>query len=171
MHESPERTVTGKYLTNASPTQDSNGNPAVAFRFNDRGAALFGRLTQDNLPDPHEGFQRRLAILLDGKVRSAPVIKSRISDNGIIEGRFDMKEVNDLVGVLNAGALEVPLKETPISEFTISPLLGIDVQKKGINAILVSAIVVFAFTLIYYALAGLIADLSLLLNLLLVVGC
>lgn len=170
VHDPPDRTVTGKYLTNASPTSDENGNPAVAFRFNARGAALFGSLTQRNLPDPTDQFKRRLAILLDGKVHSAPVINSRITDNGIIQGSFDMKEVNELVGVLNAGALEVPLKQTPISEFTISPLLGIDVQEKGINAIVASAVVVFAFVLIYYRLAGLVAALSLVLNLLMVVG-
>ena len=169
-HEPPEYTVTGKYLTNASPTQDQNGNPAVSFRFNPRGAALFGSLTQRNLPDTTDQFHRKLAILLDGKVHSAPRINSRITDSGIIEGRFDMKEVNELVGVLNAGALEVPLKQTPISEFTISPLLGVDVQEKGIRAILLSALVVFVFVLVYYRVAGLIAALSLLLNLLLVVG-
>jgi len=171
VHDLPEYTVTGKYLTNASPKSDSNGNPAVGFRFNERGAALFGRLTQNNLPDQNDKFHRKLAILLDGKVRSAPRINERISNEGIIEGRFDQKEVNDLVGVLNAGALEVPLKEAPVSEFTISPLLGIDVQSKGINAIVVSALVVFGFMLFYYRLAGLIADLSLVLNLIMVVGC
>jgi SecD/SecF fusion protein len=171
LQDRPDRQVTGKYLTNASPTIDENGNPAVSFRFNSQGAALFGRLTQDNLPDPTDHFKRRLAILLDGKVQSAPVINSRISDSGVIQGQFTMKEVNDLVGVLNAGALEVPLKQTPISEFTISPLLGIDVQEKGITAIVASAVVVFLFVLVYYRLAGLIAALSLLLNLLLVVGC
>lgn len=170
VHDRPERTVTGKLLRHAYPTQDASGNPAVGFTFNELGSALFGRLTQDNLPDT-EGFHRKLAILLDGKVRSAPQINSRINGTGIIEGRFDMKEVNELVGVLNAGALEVPLKEQPISEFTISPLLGIDVQAKGINAIITSAIVVFLFTAIYYRLAGIIAVLSLLLNLLMVVGC
>ena len=170
MHDLPELTVTGKYLTNASPTQDENGNPAVAFRFNPRGAALFGNLTQKNLPDATDQFKRKLAILLDGKVHSAPTINSRITDNGIIQGRFDMKEVNELVGVLNAGALEVPLKQAPISEFTISPLLGVDVQEKGINAILASGLVVFVFVVAYYRLAGLIAAVSLVLNLLLVVG-
>ena len=170
MHEPPQYTVTGKYLTNASPTQDQNGNPAVSFRFNPQGAALFGSLTQRHLPDATDQFHHKLAILLDGKVYSAPRINSRITDSGVIEGRFDMEEVNELVGVLNAGALEVPLKQTPISEFTISPLLGVDVQKKGIQAILLSAVVVFAFVLVYYRVAGLIAALSLLLNLLLVVG-
>lgn len=171
IHDLPEYTVTGKYLTNASPTLDQNGNPAVNFRFNGRGAALFGALTQRNLPSGEgDPFKRRLAILLDGKVHSAPSINDRISDSGIITGSFDMKEVNELVGVLNAGALEVPLKQIPISEFTISPLLGIDVQEKGINAIIASAVVVFAFVIFYYRLAGVVAALSLVLNLLLVVG-
>ena len=170
MHKPPEFTVTGKYLTNAAPGQDQNGNPSVTFRFNPRGAALFGTLTQENLPDTTEQFHRHLAILLDGKVHSAPRINSRITDSGTIEGRFNMDEVNELVGVLNAGALEVPLKQTPISEFTISPLLGVDVQEKGIKAIVASAIVVFAFVIIYYRLAGIVAALSLILNLLLVVG-
>ena len=171
IHDLPEYTVTGKYLTNASPTLDQNANPAVNFRFNGRGAALFGALTQRNLPSGEgDPFKRRLAILLDGKVHSAPSINDRISDSGIITGSFDMKEVNELVGVLNAGALEVPLKQTPISEFTISPLLGIDVQEKGINAIIASGLVVFIFVTFYYRLAGVIAALSLVLNLLLVVG-
>ena len=170
IHEPPEYTITGKYLTNSSPTADENGNPAVAFRFNARGAALFGSLTQRNLPDATDQFKRRLAILLDGKVHSAPVINSRITDNGIIQGNFDMKEVNELVGVLNAGALEVTLKQTPISEFTISPLLGVDVQEKGINAIVASALVVIVFIIVYYRLSGVIAAISLVLNLLMVVG-
>jgi SecD/SecF fusion protein len=170
IHKPDKFTVTGKDLTSASPSRDANGNPSVSFKFNPRGAALFGALTQENLPDTTDGFHRHLAILLDGKVHSAPRINSRITDSGTIEGRFDMKEVLELVGVLNAGALEVPLKQAPISEFTISPLLGVDVQEKGINAIVFSALVVFAFVLIYYRLAGLIAALSLVLNLLLVVG-
>ena len=169
-HDPPELTVTGKYLTSASPSQDSNGGPAVSFRFNPQGAARFGSLTQRNLPDTTDDFHRKLAILLDGKVHSAPQINSRITDSGVIEGRFTNEEVSELVGVLNAGALEVPLKQMPISEFTISPLLGVDVQEKGIRAILLSAIVVFAFVIIYYWVAGFVAALSLLLNLLLVVG-
>lgn len=170
IHNLPEYTVTGKYLTHAAPGTDQSGGPAVNFRFNARGAALFGTLTQNNLPDTTEQFHRHLAILLDGKVYSAPRINSRISDSGTIEGNFRMEEVEELVGVLNAGALEVPLKQTPISEFTISPLLGVDVQEKGIVAILASSIIVFAFVIIYYRTAGVIAALSLVLNLLLVVG-
>ena len=170
LHKPVEYTVTGKYLTSASPSRDESGNPSVMFKFSPRGAALFGALTQENLPDTTDGFHRHLAILLDGKVHSAPRIKSRITDVGTITGGFDIKQVTELVGVLNAGALEVPLKQNPISEFTISPLLGVDVQEKGIKAIVLSALVVFVFVLVYYRLAGLIAALSLVLNLLLVVG-
>ncbi len=177
--ESPEKTVTGFYLTVARVQRDrESGQPSVGFNFNARGAVLFGQLTGANLPDSANGptavngvpFTRRLAILLDGKVHSAPTIRSRIHGSGEITGRFSMKEVNELVAVLNAGALDVPLVDKPISEFTISPLLGIDVQQKGLTAIAFSAFVVFAFMLIYYRTAGVIADLSLVLNLLMVVG-
>ena len=174
VQDRPDRAVTGKYLTSARAQRDRNGQPSVGFNFNARGAVLFGTLTGANLPDaangPTDGFSRRLAILLDGKVYSAPTIQSRIQSAGEITGRFSMKEVNELVAVLNAGALEVPLIQTPVSEFTISPLLGIDVQQKGLAAIALSAFVVFAFMLIYYRTAGVIADLSLALNLLMVVG-
>ncbi len=170
MKDPPEREVTGRFLTVARAQNDENGRPAVGFNFNAIGAVRFQNLTGRNLPDTADGFKRRLAILLDGKVYSAPNLISRISNAGQITGNFDMKEVNELVGVLNAGALEVPLIQTPISEFTISPLLGIDVQTKGITAILVSAVLVFVFVLVYYRVAGVVACLSLLLNLTLVVG-
>ncbi len=172
--ELPDQTVTGYHLTQARAQMDNNGRPAVGFHFNGRGAFLFGNLTQANLPDPEngptQGFRRRLAILLDGKVCSAPTIQSRITSAGEITGSFTMKEVEELVAVLNAGALEVPLNPTPISEFTISPLLGSDVRQKGVAAILISAFFVFAFMLVYYRVAGVVADLSLALNLLMVVG-
>ena len=173
-HERAELTVTGKYLTQARAQQDNNGRPAVGFHFNGRGAVLFGNLTQANLPDrengPTNGFRRRLAILLDGKVCSAPSIQSRITSAGEITGNFTRTEVEDLVAVLNAGALDVPIIQTPISEFTISPLLGGDVRQKGVTAILISAFCVFGFMLVYYMIAGVVADLSLALNLLMVVG-
>lgn len=173
-HERAELTVTGKYLTQARVQQDNNGRPAVGFQFNGRGAVLFGNLTQANLPDrengPTNGFRRRLAILLDGKVCSAPSIQSRITSAGEITGNFTRTEVEDLVAVLNAGALDVPIIQTPISEFTISPLLGSDVRQKGVTAILISAFCVFGFMLVYYMIAGVVADLSLALNLLMVVG-
>jgi SecD/SecF fusion protein len=78
-HDPPSRAVTGSYLTNARATTDNNGAGAVSFTFNARGAALFHKLTSDNLPDKTDGAQRQLAILLDGKIQSAPVRSPAIS--------------------------------------------------------------------------------------------
>ena len=164
-----DRRVTGQYLVRADQSVDESGSPAVAFSFNQRGATLFRTLTSRNLPDK-DGFKARLAILLDNKVQTAPNLITTISDRGQITGRFSQAEIDELINVLNAGALEVPLIPDPISEFTISPLLGIDVQEKGITAIALAAGVVFVFMLMYYWFAGLVADLCLVLNLLLVLG-
>jgi SecD/SecF fusion protein len=170
IHDPPERQITGRYLLRAGSTLDPERGLAVSFSLNTRGGILFSNLTNQNQPST-DGFQRRLAILLNGMIHSAPNINERIpSGNVQITGNFSQQDVDALISVLNAGALEVPLIQDPISEFTISPLLGIDVQQKGITAIVVSAIAVFAFMLIYYLSAGLIANLCLLLNLILVVG-
>jgi SecD/SecF fusion protein len=169
IYELPERRVTGQYLTRAYQSQDKQGMPAVGFQFNNRGGQLFYRLTSEYGP-MSDGFHSRLAILLDDQIHSAPQVNEPIHDSGIVEGRFTIKEVNDLVNVLNAGALEVPLVSEPISELTISPTLGLDVQKKGMTAVFVSSVLVFVFMLIYYHFAGLVADLCLTLNLILLFG-
>jgi SecD/SecF fusion protein len=169
VHDPPDQKVTGRYLLRAGSSIGDKGL-AVNFTLNSRGSILFSKLTTKNQPSP-DGFERRLAILLNGMIHSAPNINERIpSGNVQITGSFSQKDVDALIAVLNAGALEVPLVEDPISEFTISPLLGIDVQQKGITAIIVSAVLVFGFMLVYYRTAGLIADLCLLLNLILVIG-
>lgn len=165
----PERKVTGKYLVRARPSSDQNGSPAVAFTFNARGGTLFSQLTSKNRPSK-DGFHRHLAVLLDGKVHSAPRLITTIGAEGQITGRFTQKEISDLLNVLNAGALEVPLKPEPVSEFSISPLLGSDVQEKGRRAIIIAAIAVIVFMLIYYRFSGLVANICLTLNLLLVMG-
>ncbi|WP_298859541.1 protein translocase subunit SecD [uncultured Gimesia sp.] len=164
-----DRRVTGKYLVRARQSTDQNGTPAVSFTFNARGGNLFSQLTSKNRPSK-DGFHRHLAVLLDGKVQSAPRLITTIGAEGQITGRFTQKEISDLLNVLNAGALEVPLKPEPVSEFSISPLLGSDVQEKGKQAILIAAIAVIFFMLIYYRFAGLVANICLTLNLLLVMG-
>ncbi|MDA0834003.1 MAG: protein translocase subunit SecD [Planctomycetota bacterium] len=171
-----DRRITGRYLTRAYPTQDENGAPAVGFTFNQRGGFLFQALTSANRPDAEEFFTH-LAILLDNEVHSAPRIQTTISDQGQISGRFTQDEITELINVLNAGALEVPFtknpvtnKPEPISENTISPTLGVDVQQKGIFAIAVSGIAVLFFMMFYYRTAGLISDLCLLMNLVLILG-
>jgi SecD/SecF fusion protein len=164
-----ERQVTGEFLKSAGPTRDENGQPAVSFNFDSRGGSRFARLTGENQPRA-DGFKRQLAILLDDQVHSAPSINSTISTNGIITGRFTQEEVQELVNVLNAGALEVPIVQTPVSEYTISPLLGEDTIRKAVWAMLVSGVFVLTVTAGYYLLAGMVADFCLLLNLLLLLG-
>lgn len=165
----PDRRVTGEFLTKAMPQQDSTRGIVVSFRFNQVGAARFYALTTTYRP-LKDGNKYRLAILLDGKVKSAPALNQPISDQGVIEGNFTPKEVRELVDVLNAGALDVPLKQTPISEFTISPLLGLDVRTRGLQSIAGSCVVVVFFMVVYYKVAGIIAVFCLALNIVLIIG-
>ncbi len=162
--------VTGKYLTNAGKTLSKEGKAAVTFQFNGEGARRFYNLTYQNRPTADKQHFRLLSILLDEKVHSAPRINDVIRDSGQITGDFSPKELDALVNVLNAGALELPIKPDPVSEFTISPLLGEDVQRKGMTAIWVSSLAVFVFMLVYYRFSGMVADMSLILNLVLIVG-
>ncbi|HEY2249912.1 MAG TPA: protein translocase subunit SecD, partial [Planctomycetaceae bacterium] len=167
--EDLSKQITGRLLKRANPTHDANGGPAVGFHFNQEGGYRFHELTSQNKPRK-DGSKRLLAVLLNDEVYTAPQINQPISENGIIEGRFTEKEVNDLVAVLNAGALPVPIKKTPISEFTISPTLGYDVQSRGKLALWVSSAAVVIFMAGYYFVAGLVADFALLLNLLFIVA-
>lgn len=170
VQDAEEDVVNGKYLTRAGIGLAESGQPAVNFSFNAEGAMRFFRLTDRNKPTVDGAHMRQLAIILDGKVHSAPNINSAIRDQGQITGDFDNQELNALVNVLNAGALELPIKRDPIAEFTISPLLGEDVQRKGMLALVVSSLAVFVFMLVYYRFAGVVADISLLLNLVLIIG-
>ena len=167
--ELEEDQVTGGYLRRASPSISEDGSPCVNFNFDNEGAMRFFRLTSHNKP-ASDGTKRQLAIILDGKVHSAPNINGPIRDSGQITGNFPPAELKSLVDVLNAGALQLPINTTPISEFTISPLLGADVQNKGLMAIYISSLAVFVFMLVYYRFAGVVANISLLLNMVLIVG-
>ena len=163
-----EQWVTGEYLKQAGWGVDpQSGGQIVTFRFNTRGAFLFSRLTSRHVPQPGKP-KRGLGIVLDDHLYSAPVINSTISENGQIEGNFTVEEVKELTGVLNAGALEVPINPKPLSEATVDPTLGEDVRKKGVQAIMAAAIVVVLFMLAYYRFAGIVAVICLFLNLVLV---
>lgn len=169
MQEMEEDLVTGEFLRRAGTGMAENGSACVNFSFDAEGAMRFFRLTDRNKP-ASDGFKRQLAIILDGKVHSAPNLNSAISGSGQITGNFSAAELKALVDVLNAGALQLPINPTPISEFSISPLLGADVQHKGILALWVSSVAVFIFMAIYYRFSGVVADVSLLLNLVLTLG-
>ena len=169
MQEPEEDTVTGEFLRRASTGMSENGSACVNFSFDAEGAMRFFRLTDRNKPTT-DGRKRQLAIILDGQVQSAPNLNGAIRDSGQITGSFSAEELKALVEVLNAGALQLPINPTPISEFSISPTLGTDVQNKGLWAIYMSSFGVFIFMLVYYRFAGVIANISLLLNLILIIG-
>ncbi len=166
----PEQRVSGRFLTNAGVIMDpEKGSPVVTFRFNAEGAWRFGQLT--GRFRPRSGHpDRALAIVLDGKLYSAPNIEDRISSSGTISGNFTMAEANELASVLNAGALEVPINPKPLTEATVDPTLGEDVRNKGVRAIFIAAAAVVGFMVLYYRTAGLIAVFCLLMNLVLVLS-
>jgi preprotein translocase subunit SecD len=149
--------ITGEYLTDARVQIDSRYNePYVSLSFDSRGARLFGQITGANI-------KKRLAIVLDGVVNSAPVIQDKITGGRAqITGRFTMEESRDLAIVLRAGALPAPVKI--IEERTVGPSLGKDSINKGLKSMLIGGIVVILFMIFYYKFAGLLADLALLLN-------
>ena len=167
----PERRITGRYLTNSGQGQDERGSPTVTFEFNGKGGALFGNLTGKHLPkEGGNGYKTKLAILLNDEIHSAPSIISQINGSGHITGEFTQSEIDELITVLNAGALSVPLLKEPASEFTISPLLGEDIRTTGLTATFVAMLAVFAITAFYYLKAGVIACICLALNLLLLLS-
>ena len=154
----------GDALTNAAVhfSQSEFNEPMVALQFNAEGAKKFAEVTASNVG-------RRLAIVLDGKIQSAPNIKEAIpSGEAVITGRFDVEQAQDLALVLRVGALPAPMHIE--EERTIGPLLGQDSINKGIKASVIGSILVFAFMAAYYLLAGIIADIALILNLLMILG-
>lgn len=156
-----EGALTGSVLADAWVEPGEMGLPEVSFRLNKEGAKLFGRLTGANI-------NKRLAIVLDGKVQSAPTIQSRITDAGRITGRFTREQAHDLAIVLRAGALPAPIEVE--EERTVGPSLGRDSIRAGLLATAVGASLVVLFMLSYYWLAGFVAVAALLLNMLLILG-
>jgi SecD/SecF fusion protein len=153
----------GWKLERARPAQDPMGRRSIGFTLNEKGGTLFANVTGKNLKRP-------LCILLDGIAISAPNIDSRIHTEGIITGSFTQTEVEDMVSKLNAGSLPARLIEQPISVKTIGPSIGADNRDKGVKAGIIGFIVVVLCMAVYYTLAGLIADLALFMNLLLVLA-
>ena len=150
--------VTGRDLRSATENRSTN-NPTqwqVNFVLSAEAARRFGPFT-----DTNKGQQ--LAIVLDHKVYSAPVINSRIDDNGMIEGNFGQESAHDLALVLRAGALPASIKY--LEERTVGPSLGADSIRHGVQASVLSLIVVMLFMLFYYRMAGANAVVALLLNL------
>ena len=155
------RTVTGRDLSNATPGRGQFGQPIVEFTLTATGAQAFAQLTGQNVGNG-------LAIVLDGRVVSAPVIKSRIAERGSIEGNFTQQEVQDLVFVLKSGAL--PAGITYLEEHTVGPYLGSDSIRDGVRAGVVGTLLVILVMLVYYKLSGVNAVAALVLNVLILFG-
>ena len=155
-----EAALTGDLLVNAQTEFSSSGfgEPYVSLTFNSKGADIFSKLTAVNVG-------RRLAILLDGKVQSAPVIREPIpSGRAQISGNFSVEDANSLSVVLRVGALPAPVSVE--EERTVGPLLGADSIRTGLRAAGIGALMVLAFMLFYYRLSGIVACLALMLNIL-----
>src|SRR6185295_16430217 len=143
-------------------------SPSVAFSFNARGSNLFGELTGSHMPDPNSNFKYQLGIVLDDVLKSAPNLNDRITSNGQITGNFTEAEVNFLVDILNAGSLPAALSKTPVAEYNASAQLGNDTIRAGAMSMVISTIAIVIFMLIYYRFSGLVADLAVIMNLILV---
>ncbi len=156
--------LSGDAMTDATVqfSQSEFNEPVVSLKFNSAGAKKFGEITAGNVG-------KRLAIVLDGKVQSAPRIKEAIpSGEAVITGRFTPDQAQDLALILRVGALPAPMYIE--EERTIGPLLGQDSINKGVKASIVGILLVFIFMAGYYLLAGIISDFALLLNLVMILG-
>jgi preprotein translocase subunit SecD len=153
--------MTGEFIKDARVSLDSQFHQAyISFELTDIGAKLFEQITGANVG-------KRLAIILDNNVYSAPVIKNRIpGGKAIIEGTFTTEEANDLAVVLRSGALPAPVQI--LEQRVVGPSLGQDSIYKGIVSVLISAAVVVLFMIFYYRVAGVVADIALVLNIILV---
>ncbi|MEX2142382.1 MAG: protein translocase subunit SecD [Pirellulales bacterium] len=163
-----EYNVTGGYLDRAASGYDEIGQPAVNFTFDSEGAVLFGQLTEENVPDASTGFKQQLAIILDGRLFSAAGLEEVITSQGQIHGSFTQEKVQFLVDILNAGSLPAALDKTPVSETSISPQLGADTIRNGSITMIVSTIMILMFMLAYYRFSGIVADVAVMMNLILV---
>jgi preprotein translocase subunit SecD len=156
--------ISGRDLKGAYPSRDENGRPAVSFNLNADGAQRFGRVTEENIG-------KMLAIVLDGRIQSAPRINGRITDSGIITGGasgFAPEAAQDLSLVLRSGALPASIKY--LQEDVVGPTLGADSIRAGLIAAVVALVSVVVFMLFYYRLSGINATIAMILNLVILFG-
>ncbi|MDR0647941.1 MAG: protein translocase subunit SecD [Synergistaceae bacterium] len=154
--------VTGKDLTDARPSQDELQKPAVSLRFNSDGARAFEEATAVNI-------EKQIAIVLDGVVISAPVVRARISGGeALISGNFTFDEANRLSVMLRAGNL--PYEVEVLENRSVGPTLGEDSIRSGIRAGLIGSALVVVFMLVYYGFLGIAADIAMTISMLMLVA-
>jgi len=152
----------GSMMTDARVAYDQSHNPIISFSLNSAGAKIFGKFSGDNVGN-------RMAVVLDGVVYSAPVIRERIGGgHGQISGGFTLAEAHDVAIALRSGALLAPV--TLEEKRSVGPSLGADSIKKSMIALISGFLLVFIFMIVYYGYAGLIADVALVANLFLIIA-
>ena len=152
----------GSMISDARVAYDQNNRPVVSFSLNSEGAKRFADFSGANI-------RKRMAIVLDGKVYSAPEIKERIGGgSGQISGSFSVEEASDLAITLRSGALSAPL--SVLEKRSVGPSLGADSIKASMIALLGGFILVVCFMMMYYSMAGVIACVALIVNLLIIIA-
>lgn len=163
----PERSMTHEptgtqwSMKGVQRSTDEMGRPSVAFRLDTNGGTLMGRMTGTHVNQP-------MAIVLDNQVYTAPNLNGRINDSGQIMGQFSDKELDYLVRVLASGSLGARLSPEPISVSVLGPAMGKDNLNRGMYSVMISIGVTFVVMIFYYFLPGMIANISLLVNALLI---
>jgi preprotein translocase subunit SecD len=158
----PERpALTGAMLEDARLNFDRRGRAIVGFTWNSEGARLFRDFTGSHVGE-------RLAAIVDGEVVTAPVIQDRIGRRGQITGQFTEQEAANMAVALRSGALPIPLIIE--EERTVGPNLGADSIRRGLRSILLGGALVILFMIIYYRLSGLLANVALLINLVIIIA-
>ena len=154
--------MTGEYISDARVQfNPDTREPEVLVTFNKRGATIFERITTENL-------QKQIAIVLDGKVHSAPVVQAVLSDHAVISGGFTDREASDLALVLRAGALPAPVEV--LEQRAVGPTLGQESIDSGVRAAVFGLLGILIFMLVYYRMSGFIADIVLILNIVLLLA-
>lgn len=153
--------LTGSYLKTAKVGFSQYGDSQVDFELKPDGANIFGEVTGENVGN-------RLAIELDGKIRSAPTINGQLFDRGTITGSFTPEEARDLALILRAGAL--PVEMEIVEQRVVGPSLGADSIRQGVKATLLGFALVIIFMLIYYKASGIVANIAVLVNLFVTLG-
>lgn len=154
--------ITGRDLRDAKPAQDEFGKWETSFVLSQDAKGRFGSFTEKNIGN-------RLAIVLDGQIRTAPTIQSRIDDSGRITGASSQDDAKDLALLLKSGSLPAGIEY--LQEQTVGPSLGADSIQQGLIAGLVGLVIVIAIMFIYYSTSGLNATLALVLNAIILIGC
>lgn len=164
----PYTEVFGDDLASAQSETSKMGEPIVGFRLSGDGSNKMLQLTTAIMPDGT--FKRRMAIIMDRRVLSAPSVNSPISSAGLIEGRFTREEIDFLVTILRSGRLPATLEKQPASETRVGAALGEITIRKGTTAAIGAIIVTFICILVYYQFAGVVASIALILNGLIIFG-